>query len=255
LDRPNKTSDVKKATRQYDRISLQALLLIVALNSGPVYAAAPTQEQSLTNVMFVAFDLETTGFSARSDCIVEIGVVRFRNGEVLDSKSWLVNPGISIPESAQRVHGITQTMVAGSSSFPEVFDQFARFIKGAVLLAHNARFDVSFITAEAERNDLTLPDNIVLDTRGLARAWFPEARSYRLEALIKHLNIRESPVDTGKEGRRETQTFHRALADSRHVAALFINQVAKLPPDATFEDLVRAAGGTITFKRRPSRDS
>lgn len=201
---------------------------------GLILIASLSSAQPLTNITFIAFDVETTGFSAESDRIIEIGAVKFRNGKVLGKRSWLINPGIPIPETTQRIHGITDKMVKESPPFSKVFPEFARFIKDTMLLTHNARFDIRFISAELQRNKMSAPENIVIDTLGLARGWFPDAGSYSLENLVKHLGM--------PAGR-----FHRALADSEHVTALFLAGVKKLPPNATLEDLIKTAGGPLKF--------
>lgn len=197
-------------------------------------AASIADARPVSNVTFVSFDLETTGFSVRYDRIIEIGVVKFRNGKILESRSWLLNPGIPIPQPAQRIHGITEEMTTGRPSFQDIFPEFTAFIGNAVLLAHNASFEVKFINAELERNGLPPPGNAVLDTLRLSRAWFPDAESYSLKNLIGYLNITEG-------------TFHRALADSRYVTDIFLAGLAKAPPGSTLESLSELAGGTMRF--------
>lgn len=199
-----------------------------------ILTASPSSAEPLTNITFVAFDLETTGFSAEFDRIIEIGAVKFRNGKVLKSRSWLINPGVPITADSQHIHGIMEEMVADSPSFREVFPQFAGFIKGAVLLAHNADFDVRFISAELERNNMSAPENIVLDTLRLARVWLPDAGSYNVERLVKYLGI-------------PAGSFHRALADSQYVTAIFLAGIRKLPPNAILEDLIKTVGPPLKF--------
>jgi len=201
---------------------------------GLTLTTSPSWAEPLTNVTFVAFDLETTGFSAEFDRIIEIGAVKFRNGKVLKSRGWLINPGVPITADSQHIHGITEEMVADSPSFREVFPQFADFIKGAVLLAHNADFDVRFISAELEKNNMSALENIVLDALRLARVWFPDAGSYNLESLVKYLGI-------------PAGSFHRALADSQYVTAIFLAGVRKLPPNATLEALIKTASAPLKF--------
>lgn len=155
--------------------------LIVNISSG----------QSLTNVLFVAFDTETTGLDARSGRVIEIGAVRFQNGKVLATTNWLINPEMPIPTNSQAIHHITDEMVAEKPKSKQVLPEFIAFIKGATLLAHNAQFDVKFIRAELRRCGLQPPDNNVLDTLRLSRAWFPETKSHEWTNWSNTLNCRK----------------------------------------------------------------
>jgi DNA polymerase III epsilon subunit family exonuclease len=208
-----------------------------------VLAALPAcggASKALTNVTFVAFDVETTGLSARSGRVVEIAAVKFRNGQILATRNWLVNPGVPIPANARRIHGITDAMVAGKPAFGEVFPEFAEFVGDSVLLAHNATFDVRFMAAELARHELAGPGNKVIDTLGLARAWFPDARRHTLKHLVAHLTLKQPATDG--------QGLHRAGTDAFYVQALFLAGLRKRPGLTTLADLVRAAGDTLTLK-------
>ncbi|MFO7871579.1 MAG: 3'-5' exonuclease [Kiritimatiellia bacterium] len=189
----------------------------------------------LENITFAAFDTETTGFSPRSARIVEIAAVKFRGGNILESRSWLINPGIPIPESSRRVHGISDKMVADAPGFGAVFPEFIEFTEGAVLLAHNAGFDVRFLRAEIERAGLRPPANEVLDTLRLFRGWFPEAEAHNLRALVEHLGVKAA-------------SFHRALADASYLAEIFTRGVSALPEQPSLKELEESAGGAMTFK-------
>jgi DNA polymerase-3 subunit alpha (Gram-positive type) len=158
---------------------------------------------------FVAFDVETTGFSGKKGRIVEIGAVKFRGDEVIEKQSWLVNPGIPIPPMSQRVHGITDDMVTNAPAFKEVYPQFSEFIGDAVLVAHNAGFDIRFIEAETRRNQLAPPDNDVIDTLKLSRKRHPELKGHGLESLSRHFSL-------------GNDIFHRGLMDAVHVKNLFL---------------------------------
>jgi len=189
---------------------------------------------AIAETTFVAFDLETTGLNPHADRIVEVAAVRFRGAEVLGTRSWLVHPGIPVPEDAREVHGIGDEMLADAPSFPPVYGEFLEFVKGSVLLAHNAPFDVGFLRAEAVRRGASLPDNPVLDTLPLARSWFPGQPSYRLGRLVESLSLPQG-------------TYHRALADSEHLMHLFLCGLGRLPPHATVEDLLAVPGARIRF--------
>ena len=205
--------------------------LIVNISSG----------QSLTNVLFVAFDTETTGLDARSGRVIEIGAVRFQNGKVLATTNWLINPEMPIPTNSQAIHHITDEMVAEKPKSKQVLPEFIAFIKGATLLAHNAQFDVKFIRAELRRCGLQPPDNNVLDTLRLSRAWFPETKSHELDKLVEYLKLPQG-------------TFHRSLADAEHAMDLFLTGIKKLPGNATLEDVTKLAGGALKFATPKSKE-
>jgi len=194
----------------------------------------PGMEASLSNVTFVAFDTETTGFSGANDRVVEIGVIKFKDGHVLERKSWLVNPGRKIPSYTLKVHGISDDMVANEPTFKEAYPKFKAFIEGSVLLAHNARFDISFIREEALRNDLSPPPNEVIDSLSLFRKWFPNAESHSLEGLAEHLEL-------------EPNEFHRAVADSMMIYEILSVGMRRNPTTRTLGELQKSAGGAMKF--------
>jgi DNA polymerase-3 subunit epsilon len=112
---------------------------------------------SLADTTFVVVDLETTGGSASTDRITEIGAVKVRGGEVLGEFATLVDPATPIPAFIAVLTGITDHMGAGAPDEAEAVPAFLEFAAGAVLVAHNARFDVGFLTAACGRLGLTWP--------------------------------------------------------------------------------------------------
>jgi DNA polymerase III epsilon subunit len=207
-----------------------ALTLIANISNG----------QSLSNVLFVAFDTETTSLDARSGRIVEIGAVKFRDGKILATTNWLINPGVPMTPGAQQINGLTDEMLAGKPAIKEVLPEFVAFVKDATLLAHNAQFDTKFLRAEFRRSGIAAPTNDVLDTLKLSRAWFPQAGSYELGKLVEYLKLPE-----GK--------FHRTLVDAKHLMDIFMVGVGKLPGSATIEDLKTAAGGALKIGTPPKQ--
>jgi len=206
---------------------LHSTVLLLGLLAGSAVC------EPVTNVTFVAFDLETTGFSGE-DRVVEIGAVRIRNGQIVDRKAWLVDPGISIPYFATQVHGIDDDTVKGKPAFSKAYASFKRFMGDAVLLAHNAPFDVRFIAMETHRSALTAPTNAVINTLNFARARYPDAASHRLSALVEHLSLPQGE-------------YHRALLDAEHTARLFIAGTTPPAPVGTLDELVTFSGGALTF--------
>ncbi|HUG83173.1 MAG TPA: exonuclease domain-containing protein, partial [Euzebya sp.] len=125
--------------------------------------------QPLIDTTFVVVDLETTGGSPTSDRITEVGAVKIRGGEVIGELSTLVDPGIAVPTSITALTGISSALVAGRPSIASVLPSFLEFARGAALVAHNARFDTSFLTAALQRLSYPPLDHPVVCTAQLAR--------------------------------------------------------------------------------------
>ncbi len=158
----------------------------------------------LSSVTFVVVDLETTGGSPAECAITEIGAVKVRGGEVVGEFQTLVNPGEPIPAFISVLTGITDAMVADSPRIESALPAFLEFAAGSVLVAHNARFDVSFLKAAAARTEQAWPGFPVLDTVHLARQLVrrDEVPNHRLASLA---TLFRSP----------TTPDHRALHDAR----------------------------------------
>jgi DNA polymerase III epsilon subunit len=150
---------------------------------------------------YVSIDVETTGLQSRSgDRVCEIALVRIEGGAIAQTFSSLVNPGRPISRDAFEVNGITDEMVRDSPRFCEIAASMLERLEGAVLVAHNATFDMGFLEEELLRAGLALPDMPVLDTLLLARRAYA-FRNNSLGVLSRNLGI---PIE------RE----HRALADA-----------------------------------------
>ncbi|MCY2986957.1 MAG: exonuclease domain-containing protein [Planctomycetota bacterium] len=186
-------------------------------------------DRPLSEVEFVAFDLETTGLFPVVDRIVEFGAVRFRlDGRELGTWEQLVDPKCLIPPGVTDIHGITDAMVRGQPTLAQSLPGFLHFLgrPQAILLAHNATFDLGFLNFAAARTGLALPANSVIDTLDLARTCVRGAPSCRLEDLVVYLGLAELED-------------HRALSDSRLAMALFTHLVGCLERLRTVEDLFR----------------
>jgi DNA polymerase III subunit epsilon len=162
---------------------------------------------SLRETTFVVVDLETTGGRASGDnfdAITEIGAVKVRGGAVLGELATLIDPGRSIPPQIVRLTGITSAMVCDAPTIDSVLPAFLEFSRGAVLVAHNAGFDIGFLRAAAERCQIPWPRPPVLCTVRLARRVLTrdEAPTVRLSALAQLFGAATTPT-------------HRALDDAR----------------------------------------
>jgi DNA polymerase-3 subunit alpha (Gram-positive type) len=215
-------------------------LFCLVFMTGTAFAAAPPRNTPVSEAVFVAFDTETTGFSRDQDRMVEIGAVKFLgDGTVLAATNWLVNPQREIPFYATEVHGITTEMVADAPVFSNVWKQFEVFCGDALLMAHNANFDVGFLRAELERAGIDAPALPVVDTLPLFRNWFPNAKSHSLGRLTEELGVSGT-------------SYHRAEADAFHILNLF-NLGAKSRPKLTVRRLMFDAGDVLWLDGRNRR--
>lgn len=172
--------------------------------------------------VYVAVDLETTGLDPQKDDIIELGAVRFRDGQVLDTFSQVVNPGRPVPVNIQQLTGITQAEVDRAPSLSEIASAFRRFIGEHPLVGHNVGFDTSFL----KENDL-YRFNPEIDTWELSLILLPGLPSYKLGRIAEALGI-------------ELVDAHRAFADAEatmHVFEALRRRILELPA-ATLEQIV-----------------
>jgi DNA polymerase-3 subunit epsilon len=151
---------------------------------------ADLEDRLLSDLVYVVFDTETTGLDPQQDEVVQLGAVRIVNGKIVDGEVYdsLVHPSIPIPRKSTDVHGIDDQMVAHAPDFAAVCDGFHGFARDAVLVAHNAPFDMAFVHRQAASNSIDF-DNPVLDTVLLSAVVFGGAAIHTLDAICDRLNI------------------------------------------------------------------
>ncbi len=171
------------------------------------------QGQDFSNT-FVVFDLETTGFSPVSDRIIEFGAVKVRNGEIIDRFSSFVNPEIPIPFAIEQLTGINDNMVIEAPKIEKVLREFIAFVGDAVLVAHNAEFDMSFILEKEKDHQIQLMHTSV-DTLGISRLLYPRNAKHNLAAMTKLMSI---PLTN----------HHRAVDDAEATALIFLKMIPML---------------------------
>ncbi|MGY2077331.1 DEDD exonuclease domain-containing protein [Blastococcus sp. SYSU DS0828] len=173
----------------------------------------------LAQVTFVVVDLETTGGSPKDSAITEIGAVRVRGGQVLGEFQTLVDPGHEIPPYISVLTGITSTMVATAPRIGAVLPTFLEFARGAVLVAHNAPFDLGFLKAACAENGLVWPTAASVDTAVLARRLLSrdEVPNCKLATLAPYFSATTSPT-------------HRALDDARATVDVLHGLFERLGP-------------------------
>jgi DNA polymerase-3 subunit alpha (Gram-positive type) len=196
--------------------------------------------QSLADT-FVVFDLETTGFSPIKNRIIEIGAVKVSKGEVIDKFSTFVNPKVPIPFEIEKLTGINDDMVIQEPTIEEQLPKFMEFCKDAVMVAHNAGFDMSFIKANCSRLGLEC-DYTVIDTVAMARLLLPSLNKYKLDIVAKSLGV-------------SLKNHHRAVDDAGCTAEIFIKFIEMLK-ERDINDLegVNKIGGMSvnTIKKLPT---
>jgi len=161
----------------------------------------------LATSTFVAVDLETTGCRPGRNSIIEIGAVRFGVTGAMESFERLVRPEETIPYAVESLTGITDSMVRDAGPVSDAVSDFRRFASGAVLVAHNYRFDLSFLDHELELVAGEVLQRPVIDTLNLARRLRPDTRRFSLSALAAELGTPTAPT-------------HRAGADARATAEI-----------------------------------
>ncbi len=188
---------------------------------------------------YCVLDLETTGFSFRTEKITEIGIMKIKNGEILDEFSCFVNPEKPIPQRVVEVTNITDDMVKDAETIEKVFPKMMDFIGDSILVAHNADFDIGFLKYNATELGYTL-DNTYIDTLRLAKELFPDYKKYKLGIIAENLGIK-------------VEVAHRALDDVDTTVKVFNVMIDMLKEKGAkkIEDIDKLCAGKTDFKRLP----
>ena len=175
-------------------------------------------EKTLEDTTFVVYDTETTGFNAASgDQMIEIGAVKIQNGTIIDRFDEFINPGRHIPDKITELTEITDEMVKDAGSEEEVTKRFLEWTGDSPMVAHNAKFDISFIENAMRKYNLGEFTNTVIDTLELSRALDQGFARHSLSALVKRYNV---PFDE--------ESHHRADYDAEGTAIVFHKMCQKL---------------------------
>ena len=163
---------------------------------------------------YVVFDIETTGFSPVVNKIIEIGAVRVENGAIVDKFSTFVNPKVPIPFRIENLTGINDNMVLDAPDIETVLPKFLEFSEGAVMVAHNASFDMSFIEHNCVLQGIER-EFTTADTVAMARFLLPGLNRFKLDTVAKAVGV-------------SLENHHRAVDDAGCTAEIFVKFVKML---------------------------
>lgn len=170
--------------------------------------------QVLNDAIYCVLDLETTGISITTEKITEVGIMKVKNGEVIDEFEIFVNPEKPIPQRVVEVTNITDEMVKDAETIDKVFPKILEFVGDSIIVAHNASFDVGFLKHNAKLLGYEF-NNTYIDTLPLAKDLFPDLKKYKLGKIADSLGI-------------EVDVAHRALADVDTTVKVFNVMLKKL---------------------------
>lgn len=195
--------------------------------------------QNPSEAYFAFLDVETTGLDPNSgDKICEIAVIKTLDGQIADEFVSLINPGRNIPERAVSIHGITQTMVNRAPLFRDIAKDLLDFLTDTVIVAHNARFDLEFLRVELGNLNLSLPENNVIDTLGIARRYYAFP-SNSLGDIARYIGL---PLDQQ----------HRALADvttTKDIFEFFLKDLSRRGIRLKrLKDVIKLQGKSVEVK-------
>ncbi len=196
--------------------------------------------QSLDDI-YVVFDLETTGFSPANNKIIEIGAVKVAGGKIIDRFSTFVNPEVPIPFKIEELTSIRDDMVLNAPKIEEILPEFVKFCEGAIMVAHNAGFDMSFISRNCEKQGIPC-EYTVIDTVALARVLMPQLNRFKLDTVAKALKI-------------SLENHHRAVDDAACTAEIFLKfmEMLKIREITTLEQINQMGNTSIdNIKKLPS---
>lgn len=202
-----------------------------------------TKDIRLNDADYVIFDLETTGLSARYDRIIEFGATKYTHGQEYDKRDFFINPNRKLRDLIMKKTNITQEMVDGGKPIKEALQEILDYFGDAVIIDHNAGFDIGFLNEALKNNGLPQIKNSIIDTLPWSRYMFPKQRSHTLEAVARTLGIEYD----------ETKV-HRAIYDAEVLEAVYmamLSKVSETNPDINMKDLANLTSKDVIQNARP----
>lgn len=189
---------------------------------------------------FVVLDIETTGFSpAKGGRIIEIGAIKIKDGKKVGEFSEFINPEIKIPKKITELTGITNDMVKSADVIGNVLKEFHLFINGAVIVAHNIKFDWDRFLKPAFNKIGKMVDNKTIDTKELSKLSFPDKKAHKLEDMCSYLNIK-------------VVNHHRAIDDAVMTSNAFLKMI-DIHKDKVVQPLSLFDNSNETIKKPTSK--
>ena len=206
---------------------------LVADDEGSIFG---NKDKNIDDTTFCVLDLETTGRSYRSGKITEIGIMKVKNGEVIDEFDELVDPEIPIPEEVVEITHITNEMVHGKPTIDVIMPKALEFIGDSVVVTHNTDFDIGWMRYNCNNLGLEF-NNTYLDTLRLAKKVYPNFTKYKLGIIADKLGI-------------EVDVAHRALADVDTTVKVLNKMIEEIKEKGaiTLEDIDKVFEGQVNWK-------
>jgi DNA polymerase III subunit alpha, Gram-positive type len=197
-----------------EKLGIKVLLGVEAyvVDDGAPIVYQPCDMALDENQTYVVFDTETTGLNAREDTLIEIAAVKMKGSKIVDSFSSLIDPERILSQKITEITGIKMDMLHDQPKLIEVLPQFRDFANGSILVAHNAEFDVGFLSQCALRLRMEPWTQPVIDTLALARTLYPGEKNYKLKTLTQKFAV-------------ELVNHHRALADAEATGKVFAHML------------------------------
>ncbi|VEU80275.1 PolC-type DNA polymerase III [Haploplasma axanthum] len=207
--------DILKATKGKPIKPIYGVELDMVDTEKFVVVSNGEESRNLLEETYIVFDLETTGLSTTNDLIIEIGAVKVKNTEIIDRYQTFVNPNMLLSEFTKGLTNITDEDVVNARQIEDVLPEFISFIEDGILVAHNAAFDIKFITEKAMRMGLKI-DNTYIDTLNLARYFYnKDLKRFNLKALSRFFKV-------------ELENHHRADQDAEATSKVWIQMLYNL---------------------------
>ncbi len=197
--------EASKAAKKYGIKAIYGIEANVVNDAVPIVYRATSEK--IQDVVYVVFDIETTGLSIRHNKIIEIAAIKLSQGKEIDRFETFINPHVKIPYHIQQLTNITDDMVQHAPELQDMLPVFVDFARDCVLVAHNARFDMGFIQANLKQLELPVLTNVVVDTLEYARWIYPNLKNHRLNTLADKLKI-------------TLDQHHRAIYDTLALASI-----------------------------------
>lgn len=194
-----------------------------------------TFDRPWTDYSYLAFDTETSGAYPITSEVVEIGMVKWKGGQIVDRYELLIRPKRPVPKEIIAIHGITNEMLADAEPIEPKIKEIRSYFEDVIPVAHHAPFDMGFLAWDFERLSIPMPTLPVVCTSLLARNMITGTPNHKLQTLIPALNIPQGKA-------------HRAMDDAEACLHVALHCFAKLGATATLDDVIKKQGKRLEWQ-------